>query len=402
MIDKFKIELTETNKIIPYENNTKIHPDAQIKLIADSIEKFNFDQPIVVDEDFIVIKGHGRLLAAQHLKLDKVPVIIRTDLTEAQKIASRIADNKSNESDWDFPLLNIELEELKDLDFDYDFGFTDDEILTPDKDGLTEDDYIPEVAEPICQTGDLWKLGEHKILCGDATKKEDVERLMDGEKADMVFTDPPYGVSVNQGTIKDLKARNRRTDGKVVLNDDLTGGKLKEFLLEAFKNIYENIKSGGVLYVCHAESMGMDIIFRTAFVEAGFKSSEIIIWVKDVFAFGRQDYHWRHEPIIYGWKEGSAHYFIKDRTQDTCWNIDRPKKSEYHPTTKPIELCSKAITNSSRKNEICLDLFAGSGSTLIACEKTNRKCYGMEIDPHYCDVIIARWEEYTGNKAVKI
>jgi DNA modification methylase len=386
--------------LVEAEYNPRKLSENQKQHITDSIKRFGIVDPIIInvnkDRKNIIIGGHQRVRVAKTLGYEELPCV-ELDLSRDQERELNIRLNK-NTGEFDYEILN----ELFDIDELLDWGFTEDELEMfeePESDGLTDDDEIPEVDEPICKLGELWKLGDHKLLCGDATKPDDVERLMDGQKADMVFTDPPYGVAVNSGGIEDLKARNRRTDRLVVKNDDLKDDELHPFLVLAFNNYFKNMKDGGVIYVCHAEALGKDVIFRTAFVECGFKPAEIIIWVKDQFAFGRQDYHWRHEPIIYGWKEGAAHYFIDDHTQDTVWNIARPKKSKLHPTTKPIELVEKAVNNSSRIRNLILDLFLGSGSTLIACEKTNRKCYGMEIDPHYCDVIIKRWEDFTGRTA---
>jgi DNA modification methylase len=401
-----EIKELRIDQLKPWGKNPRKHDvDALVK----SIEHFGFRSPLVVNHsngDYVVEAGHGRLKAAQKVGLKSLLCIIVED-DEATAAAYALADNKLQErTEWLLPELKDILESLDTGAFDMDLtGFDTKEIedlmnqTFQPTEGLTDDDAIPEQVETICKKGDLWKLGEHRLLCGDATVTTDVERLMAGEKADMVFTDPPYGVAVNTGSKEDLKARNRRTDGKVVANDDLTGDNLKRFMEIVFSNYFIVLKEGGCIYVCHAEGLGMDVLFRGTFADAGFKPAEIIVWVKDQFAFGRQDYHWRHEPIIYGWKEGAAHYFIDDHTQDTVWNIPRPKKSEQHPTMKPVELCEKAINNSSRLNEVVADLFGGSGTTMIACEKTGRKCRMMEIDEHYCDVIITRWQDFTGKKA---
>ena len=341
------------------------------------------------DGKLIVYAGNQRLRAAQSLKWQTVPCIV-DEISIEQEREETIKDNLVI-GEWDTDILanTFDMKELEDWGMDLkdlgiDFGKED------------ETDEVPEPPkEARAERGKIYQLGKHRVMCGDSTNAGDVALLMDGKKADMVFTDPPYGVAVNQGSKDDLKARNRRTDGKTVENDTLKGEGLKSFLLKVFENIGTHLKDGGVLYVCHAEGLGMDVIFRTAFSESGFKPAEIIIWVKDQFAFGRQDYHWRHEPIIYGWKEGAAHYFVDDHTQDTVWNIDRPKRSEEHPTMKPIELCAKGVKNSSVVGEIVSDMFLGSGSTLIACEQTGRICYGCEIDPKYVDVIIERYCNYT-------
>ena len=399
------IEKRNIHDIKPYENNPRIN-DKAVEAVAKSIQEFGFRQPIVVDTNGVIICGHTRWQAAQLLGITEVPVHVAADLTAEQIKAYRLADNKTAElSEWDYDLLPVEISDLDVAGFDLSLlGFADKEIIKmldgEIQQGHTDPDEVPEMPEEaITQPGDIWVLGNHRLVCGDATDTEAVAKLMDGQKANMVFTDPPYGVSVNQGNTEDLKARNRRQDGKTVQNDELTGDALKSFLDSAFKVYFENMADGAAIYVCHAEGLGLDVIIRSAFAEQGFKPAEIIIWVKDQFAFGRQDYHWRHEPIIYGWKPTAAHYFVDDRTQDTVWEFDRPKVSKEHPTMKPVDLCLKAIRNSSCPKDIVMDLFGGSGSTLIACEQAGRKARLMEIDPLYCDVIVKRWEEFAGQKA---
>lgn len=410
IIEQLKLFAVKIDSVKADERNARLHPAPNLEAIKHSLEHYGQRKPIVVNgETGIIEAGNGLWEAATSLGWDKIAVVKVADDAETAT-GYAIMDNQSALlADWNYPVLKDLLVGLDTGAFDMDLTGFDSQAIedlmtqfhTPGE-GLTDDDAIPEQVETICKTGDLWQLGSHRLLCGDATKKEDVERLMGGGKADMVFTDPPYGVSVNQGTKADLKARHRRTDGKIVQNDGLTGENLSEFLNIVFGNYYIILKEGGCIYVCHAEALGMDVIFRTAFAHSGFKPAEIIIWVKDQFAFGRQDYHWRHEPIIYGWKEGAGHYFLDDHTQDTVWEYARPKRSESHPTMKPVSLCGKAIRNSSLLGEIVIDLFGGSGSTLIACEKLGRKCFMMEIDEHYCDVIIKRWEDYTGRKAEKL
>ena len=242
--------------------------------------------------------------------------------------------------------------------------------------------------EPKSKKGDIYILGNHRLMCGDSTNKDDVRKLMNGNQCDMIFTDPPYNVNYEGGT------------GMKIQNDNMLDATFYDFLFSAFDNMFENTKRGGAIYVCHSDTEGLN--FRNAFKNAGYKLAECLIWVKSALVMGRQDYHWRHEPILYGWKEGAAHYFIDDRTQDTVWEFKKPKKNALHPTMKPLELCAKAIYNSSRSGDIILDLFGGSGSTLIACEQLNRNCYMMELDEKYVDVIIDRWEKFTGRKAVKV
>jgi len=392
-----------------------------------SIKEYGFQQPIVVDKKGIVIAGHTRLKAAVKLNLDTCPVIVADNLSPAQTKAFRIADNKTGElAKWDSDLLSEELQALYDMSFDVGLtGFSEDELLllikTSGGDGLTDDNDVPDVpGDPICKAGDLWLLGDHRLLCGDSTKIKEVERLMDGDVADMVWTDPPYNVDYEGGTKDALK----------ILNDNMSPDKFYNFLLSVYNNYFKILKNGGCIYVAHAESKGIDVIFRKAFSDSGLLLKQCLVWVKNSALMGMQDYNWQHEPILYGWKPGAAHWFCKnfklttviDDTIDTeflerdelleilnkikegqastvIWE-NKPAKNDLHPTMKPVSLVKRFIESSSKKNEIVADLFLGSGTTMIVCEKTNRKCYGMELDPHYCDVIIKRWEDYTGQTAV--
>lgn len=391
-------------KYAPY-NPRKID-EKELAKLKRSISEFGYVEPIVWNQRTgFVVGGNQRLKALRELGIEEADVVV-VDLDDAKEKALNVALNKIS-GEWDFIKLKDVLTDIDTGEFDIELtGFDLDEIADlitfdkePEEDDFDVDAATEDIEESKTKRGDVYLLGKHRLMCGDSTIKEDVEKLMDGKKADMVFTDPPYGVAVNSDDMKDLKARNRRLDGKKVTNDNLKGKELRELLEQSFNRFFESMKAGASIYVCHAEYLGMDVLFRSLFAEAGFKPAEIIIWVKDVFAFGRQDYHWRHEPIIYGWKEGAAHYFVDDRTQDTVWEIKRPKVSKEHPTMKPISLCSKAINNSSKPNWIILDLFGGSGSTLIASEQLDRICYLMELDEKYCDVIVRRWEEFTDKKA---
>jgi len=371
------------DELKPYKNNPRKN-DKAVKAVADSIKEFGFKVPIILDSNMEIIAGHTRLKAAIKLKYKEVPCIIADDLTPDQVRAFRLVDNKVGElAEWDIDLLNIELSEIE-LDltpFDFKIEKTVNDI--------EEDEFevvLPD--EPKSKKGDIYILGNHRLMCGDSTNKDDVEKLMNGNKADMVFTDPPYNVNYEGGT------------GMKIQNDNMLDANFYNFLLSAFDNMYENTKMGGAIYVCHADTESLN--FRTAFKNSGYKLAECLIWVKSSLVMGRQDYHWRHEPILYGWKEGAAHYFIDDRTQDTVWEFKKPKRNALHPIMKPLELCAKAIYNSSRSGDIILDLFGGSGSTLIASEQLDRSCYMMELDEKYVDVIIDRWEKYTGRKAVKV
>ena len=358
-----------------YENNPRKNDNA-VDAVAASIKNFGFKQPIVIDKNNVIVAGHTRVKAALRLGLTEVPCVIADDLTDEQVKAFRLADNKTAElAEWDLDKLS---EELKFIDMDMEeFGFEDlEKELERDvlEDNFDENEQLPEV--PYAKSGDVFILGRHRLMCGDSTKADNVKTLMDGKTADMVFTDPPYNVDY-EGTA-----------GKI-MNDKQDEESFFKFLSDAFANMYASLKAGGAIYCCHADTEGLN--FRTAFTKAGFKLAECLIWEKDTFVFGRQDYHWKHEPILYGWKDGAAHYFVDDRTQDTIWNFPKPKANDLHPTMKPLELVGKAIKNSSRKNEIILDLFAGSGSTLIASEQIERKAYLMELDERYVDVIVKRY-----------
>jgi len=375
IVMKYVSELQE------YENNPRSN-DAAVDAVANSIKEFGFKVPIVITKDNVIIAGHTRLKAALTLDLKEVPCIIAEDLNEAQIKAFRLADNKTAElATWDFSKLE---EELSNIDMDMlQFGFEDLHSDVPDN--ASDDDFDPdsELSEtPYTKLGDIYLLCDHRVMCGDSTIKEDVHVLLDGKKIDMIFTDPPYNVDY-EGTA-----------GKI-MNDKMEDKTFYLFLLSAFTNMFEATKTGGAIYVCHADTEGLN--FRNAFKNAGYKLAECLVWVKNALVLGRQDYHWRHEPILYGWKEGSAHYFVDDRTQDTIWEYNKPRRNEEHPTMKPLELCGRAIANSSRVGEIVLDLFGGSGSTMIAADQLQRKALIMELDEKYVDVIVKRYIRYKGS-----
>lgn len=379
----------KTNTITPYEKNAKKHPKKQVQQVADSIKEFGFNQPIVVDKNNVVIVGHGRLEAAKLLGLETVPVIT-VDLTEEQAKAYRLADNKLNESDWDMDLVLPELRELSQELFDL-TGFNSDLLIDVDE----KDDEIPEVpAEPQSKLGDLYELGAHRVLCGSATETSDVERLMGSHKANMCFTDPPYNVDYG-ATMKD---KLRGTDNRKIMNDKMSDEAFDTFLLDSMTNMLKYTE--GSCYVCMSSSeMGS---LQDAFKKAGGHWSTFVIWAKDTFTMGRADYQRQYEPILYGWREGvKKRFWCGARNQGDVWNFPKPKKSELHPTMKPLELVTRAIANSSEINGIVLDLFLGSGSTLIAAQKADRVCYGTELDPKYVDVIVQRWVEYTGIDKIK-
>ena len=362
------------NDIKPYERNAKKHPKKQITLIANSIKEFGFDSPIIVDKDNVIIAGHGRLEGAKLLGIKEVPVIRKEKLTEEQVKAYRLADNKIAESEWDMGLAIEELKGLSDEMFDL-TGFDKDLILEPD----AKDDEVPEIPEePKSKLGDLYELGGHRVLCGDSTKIEDVERLMDGKKADMVFTDPPYGVDY---------------DG--INNDDRAG--LEDLLREAFANYTLTSKSGASVYIFHSDRCAD--IFHKVFREY-FHFSSMIIWEKPSLVLSQTDYQSKHEPILYGWINNGTHQYYGDRKQTSIWKAEKETRIKGHTTPKPVEIIARALKNSSKCDDIIIDLFLGSGSTLIASEKTGRICYGMELDPKYIDVIVQRYVDYTGNENI--
>ena len=379
-----KVERKPTHKLIPYARNSRTHSEEQIGQIAASIKEWGFTTPILVDEDNEIIAGHGRLLAAQKLDIKEVPVMIAEDWTEAQKKAYVIADNKlALNAGWDNEMLKVEIDNLKELDFDINLtGFNLDELseLFPDDEviGLTDEDAVPEAPiNPVTIEGDVWILGNHRLMCGDSTSIDAVDKLMDGQKADMVFTDPPYGV-----------------DYKGINNDDRSG--LASLLESVFSNYLLTSKLGASIYVFHSDKCAD--IFHTAFREV-FHFSSMIIWAKNSLTLSRTDYQSQHEPCLYGWMDNGPHTFHGDRKQVSVWKFDKERVAG-HTTPKPVGLIQRALENSSKGGDIVSDLFGGSGSTLIACEKTARDCRMMELDTKYCDVIIKRWEEFTGKQAI--
>lgn len=391
------IQIIDINKLIPatYNPRKDLKPDdAEYIKIKNSIVKFGFVSPLVINKDMTVIGGHQRLKVLKDLGITEVECIV-VDLDKTNEKALNIALNKI-QGDWDEDKLEALLQELKLEEFDMNLtGFDFDEVdeILNDINGTKEDNFdvdsaYEEIEEPITKPGDIWILGNHRLMCGDSTHKDDIMRLMNNQDADMLLTDPPYNVDYVGKTAEALKIKN----------DNMDDNQFYEFLRKVFENMYIVTKEGASIYVFHADTEGIN--FRKAFKDAGFKLAECLIWKKDCFVMGRQDYQWQHEPILYGWKEGTAHYFINDRTQSTILEFDRPKQSTLHPTMKPIDLIAKLIKNSSKENDIILDLFGGSGSTIIAAEQLNRNCYTMELDPKYCDVIVKRWETLTNKEAI--
>lgn len=391
----------EINDIKPYDRNPRKN-DIAVAAVAESISQFGFKVPVIVDTDGVIVAGHTRYKAAKQLGMKTIPCIVADDLTEAQIKAFRLADNKTAElAEWDLDLLNNELLDLDNLCVDMSvFGF--DTVDTID-DKIIEDN-IPDIddeSEPITQLGDIWQLGKHRLMCGDSTDAGAVAILMDGKKADLLLTDPPYNVALGMGgSVDEARKRHRRTDGLVIMNDKLDDIKFFEFLLKCFTAGKEALKEGAAFYIWHADNEGLN--FRSALKESGLTLRQTLIWNKNSITLGRQDYQWKHEPCLYGWKDGASHNWYSDRSQSTVLDFKKPTRSEEHPTMKPVELFAYQIQNSTEKGNIVLDLFGGSGTTIIACEQTGRIGYSMELDPKYCDVIIKRYENLMGEKAVKI
>ena len=382
-----QIELRKLDEVKPYENNPRVNDDA-VEAVAKSIKEFGFRQPLVVDANGVIICGHTRWKAAKKLGLEQVPVHVARDLTPEQVKALRIADNKTAElSDWNYELLPLELSELQEMNFDLSLlGFDSSELeklLNGDAltEGLTDPDGVPETPEePVSKRGEIYQLGNHRLMCGDSTNISDVKALMSGNIADLLLQDPPYNVA--------YEGENNMT----IQNDDMNDSEFLKFLTDAFKNAVEVMKPGASFYLFHSDIEGLN--FRSACKSAGLHLRECLVWVKDTLVLGRQDYHYRHEPILYGWKDGAAHFWYSDRKQTTILEFVRPKKSELHPTMKSVEMLIYLIKNSSKKGDTVTDLFGGSGSTLIAAEQTGRKAYLMELDEKYCDVIRKRWAEF--------
>jgi DNA modification methylase len=394
-----EIKMVAVASLIPYARNARTHSEDQVAQIAASIAEFGFTNPILTDGERGVIAGHGRLAAARKLELTEVPVIELTHLSAIQKKAYILADNRiAANAGWDDELLGVELTELKDAGFDLELmGFGDEELERllngeGDTTGLTEDDAVPDLpVDPVSKTGDVWLLGQHRLLCGDSTVLTDVERVMNGQLADMAFTDPPYNVDYGNNAKDKMRGKDRR-----IMNDALGDG-FYQFLYDACVNLL--IVTKGACYVCMSSSELHTL--QRAWLEAGGKWSTFVIWAKNTFTLGRADYQRQYEPILYGWKEGTKHFWCGDRDQSDIWNYNKPRVNDLHPTMKPVELVERAIKNSSKTRDIVLDLFGGSGTTLIACEKANRQARLVELDPKYVDVIVKRWEDYTGLKATR-
>lgn len=384
------MELVPIDKLIPYSNNARTHSPAQINKLRGSLREFGFINPVIIDRDYNIIAGHGRVMAAREEKLTEVPCVFADHLTEAQKKAYIIADNRmALDAGWDEEMLKVEIESLEAQAFDLSLtGFDADELeklFREDTEGkVKEDDFDidAELEKPaMTHDGDIWTLGRHRLMCGDSTIADNFEKLMDGKKANLVVTDPPYNVDYH-GTAGKIK------------NDNMASDAFHTFLLAAFNRLHENMASDASIYVFHADTEGLN--FRKAFEEAGFYLSGCCIWKKPSLVLGRSPYQWQHEPCLFGWLKDGKHLWYADRKQTTIWEFEKPKKNDVHPTMKPVALIAYCIMNSSMSNTLILDPFLGSGTTLIASEQIDRSCYGLELDPKYCDVIVNRYIEVTG------
>ena len=379
-----ELQLVPIEKLVPYANNARTHSPEQIKKLRSSLREFGFINPVIIDRDYGVIAGHGRILAAQEEGIEKVPCVFADHLTEAQKKAYIIADNRmAMDAGWDEEMLRVEIEALQAADFDPLLtGFDEKELadlFDSEEDKVKDDDFDLSAAlekAAFVERGDVWIVGRHRLMCGDATSAEDVARLMDGKKANLIVTDPPYGVSF------------KSSSGLTIQNDSIKNEEFYSFLLSAFKNMADNLEKGGAAYVFHADTEGLN--FRRAFIDAGFHLAGCCIWVKDSLVLGRSDYQWQHEPILYGFLQNGKHPWYSDRKQTTIWNFAKPKRNANHPTSKPLDLLSYPIGNSSQPNAIVVDTFGGSGSTMMACEQANRICFMMELDEKYASVILRR------------
>ncbi len=391
-MDTVKLEQVPIDKLVPYARNARTHSKEQIAQLRASLREFGFVSPAVIDSKYNILVGHGRVQAAREEGYKTIPCVFAENLTDAQKRAYILADNQlALNAGWDEEMLSVELSDLKDESFDLSLlGFDEKDLeklmAGPGDGGAQDDDFDLSAAlekASFVEKGDLWTVGKHRLLCGDATSPEDVERLMGGKTANLILTDPPYGVSF------------KASDGLTIENDSLKGDEFYKFLLSAFTNMAAHLEKGSAAYVFHADTEGLN--FRKAFIDAGFHLAGVCIWVKNSLVLGRSDYQWQHEPILYGFLQNGKHPWYSDRKQTTIWNFNKPKRNKDHPTSKPLDLLSYPIKNSSQENAIVLDTFGGSGSTMMACEQMNRICYMSELDPKYASVILRRYVEDTGD-----
>ena len=387
-----EFQLVDINKLVPYANNARTHNKEQILKLRSSLREFGFVNPVIIDREYNVLAGHGRIMAAKEEGIAEVPCVYADHLTEAQKKAYILADNRmALDAGWDEELLSVEMQELQELGFDLSMtGFDEKELtdlLSVDADGeAKEDDFNLSAAlekAAFVQRGDIWTVGRHKLMCGDATSAEDVSALMGDTKANLILTDPPYGVSFKSAS------------GLTIQNDSMKNEEFYTFLLSSFQRMAEHLEKGGSAYVFHADTEGLN--FRKAFIDAGFHLAGCCIWVKDSLVLGHSDYQWQHEPVLYGFMQNGKHHWYSDRKQTTIWHFDKPKRNANHPTSKPLDLLGYPIGNSTQENGVVMDTFGGSGSTLMACEQMNRICCMMELDEKYASVILRRYVEDTGN-----
>ena len=385
-----EMERVPIGKLIPYINNARTHSPEQIKKLRASLREFGFVNPVIIDREYNVIAGHGRIMAAKEEGITEVPCVYVDHLTEAQRKAYILADNRmALDAGWDEEMLRVEIDALKEVDFDPMLaGFDEKELAAlyaDEGNGAEDDDFDLSAAlekASFVEPGDVWTVGRHRLMCGDATRPEDVQTLMGGERANLIVTDPPYGVSFKSAS------------GLTIQNDGIKNEEFYAFLLSAFRNMVDVLEKGGAAYVFHADTEGLN--FRRAFVDAGFHLAGCCIWAKDTLVLGRSDYQWQHEPVLYGFLQNGKHPWYSDRKQTTIWNFAKPKRNANHPTSKPLDLLAYPICNSTQENAIVIDTFGGSGSTMMACEKTNRICRMMELDPKYASVILRRYVEDFG------
>lgn len=387
-----EMNLVDIDKLIPYVNNARTHSKEQINKLRASIREFGFINPVIIDRDYNVIAGHGRIMAAKAENITEVPCVFVDYLNDVQKKAYILADNRmALDADWDEELLKVEIESLQGADFDLNLtGFDEAELMDifgDDNQSRAKDDDFDLTAAlekaSFVEKGDVWTVGRHRLMCGDATSSEDVSTLMGKTKANLILTDPPYGVSF------------KSSSGLTIQNDSMKNEEFYNFLLASFKCMAEHLENGGSAYVFHADTEGLN--FRKAFIDAGFHLAGCCIWVKDSLVLGRSDYQWQHEPVLYGFMQNGKHKWYSDRKQTTIWSFDKPKRNANHPTSKPLDLLSYPIGNSTQENGVVIDTFGGSGSTMMACEQMNRICYMMELDEKYASVILRRYVENTNN-----
>ena len=389
----YEHKIVAVEDLVPYALNSRTHSDEQVAQLAASIREFGFTNPILIDEANNLIAGHGRVLAARKAQMKNIPAVVVTGLDDRRRRALVIADNKlALNAGWDEEALRVELEDLAG-DFGELMGFSEDELVAllqsdDGTEGLTDEDAVPEVPEqPVTVEGDVWLLGRHRLMCGDSTSIDHLERLCDGQLVDMWLTDPPYNVAYEGGTKEKL----------TIQNDSMSDDSFRQFLQDAYSAADAVMKKGAVFYIWHADSEGYN--FRGAASDVGWPVRQCLIWKKSSLVMGRQDYHWMHEPCLYGWKDGAAHLWAADRKQTTILEFNKPRRNGEHPTMKPVELFEYQMLNNTKGSDLVLDSFAGSGTTVIACQKHGRMARLMELDPKYCDVIIKRWQDFTGEHA---